>query len=69
MIRDVVGGADEFIERQDRVAMPGMDQQRRHGKIFVSGALAGSQLVRRLSFRPRGLEAAFPQAALSAQGL
>ena len=47
MVGDVVGGADEIVERQNQLAMPRVDDPRRHRKVLVPVGLAGSQFARR----------------------
>ena len=44
MIGDVVGDADEFVERQDGRAMARMNEPRGDRKILVVMALAGTQI-------------------------
>ena len=45
VIGDVVGGADEIIERQDHAAMARMYEKGRHREILVPMPLAGAQFV------------------------
>ena len=40
MIGNVVGGADEIIERQDRAAIARVNKERRHREIFIPMPLA-----------------------------
>jgi hypothetical protein len=44
VIGDVVGHADELVERQDDAAMARVDQPRRNGEILVAVTLARTQL-------------------------
>jgi hypothetical protein len=46
MIRNVIGGSDEIIERKDERPMPRMDDPRRDRKILVAVTLAGSPFAR-----------------------
>ncbi len=45
MVGDVVGGARETVESENRRAVPLRDQHRRDGKILVLMALAGSEIA------------------------
>ena len=47
VIRDVVGDAHEFVERQDDAAMARVDQPRRDRKVLVAMPLARTQFTRR----------------------
>ncbi len=51
MIGDVVGDADELIERQDQPAMAGFDHEGRNRKVLVLVALAGPMFARSLHER------------------
>ena len=46
MVRDIVGGADEFVECENRLAMTRMNQPRCHREIFVPMALARTRFDR-----------------------
>ena len=52
MIGDVVGGAHEAIEREDRTAPLLAQKPRGDGKILVPMALAGKGLAHRRHARP-----------------
>src|SRR5262245_46060857 len=45
MIGDVVGGADEIVERKDQRPMPRMDDPRGNRKILVTVRLAGPEVA------------------------
>ena len=45
MIGNVVGGADEIVERQDRAAMARMNEKGRHREILVPMSLARAPIV------------------------
>ncbi len=51
VVGDVVGGADEIIERQNHRAMARMNQERRHREILVPMPLAGAQFVSAVCIR------------------
>ena len=46
VVRDIVRGADKFVECEDRRAVARMNQPRRHGKVFVPMALARARFDR-----------------------
>jgi hypothetical protein len=46
MVGNIVGGAHEFVEGEDRRAVARMNEPRRHGKVLVPVALARSCLGR-----------------------
>ncbi len=52
MIGDVVGGAHEFVERENRRAMLRADQQRGHGEVLVPVALARTEFGGLAHFAP-----------------
>ena len=58
MIGDIVGGADEIIERQDHLAVARMNQKRGDRKILVPVSLAGPPIagVAHARIRHRGSE-------------
>ena len=45
MIGDIVGGAHEFVEREDRCAMARLNEPRGHGEVLVPVALARSRFA------------------------
>ena len=52
MVGDIVGGAHEAIEGEDRTAPLLAEQPRGDGKILVPGAFAGKGLTHRRHARP-----------------
>jgi hypothetical protein len=51
VVGDIVGDADEFVERQDQPAMAGLDHEGRDRKVLVLVALAGPVFARSLHER------------------